>query len=434
MKIPQSPPSFDELFLEIVGSDQIFGITADIKPVDDKGRYLHWDEMRDRTPPDDVELRQWWFMTSMARRALRRELPLRSVDGAPFQFCNVERIQELVHRIEHYGDGQLTARHLVAPFVEEAVTSSQLAGATTSHQVASHMLVTGRTPADPDEQMIVRNFEAMEFAQKLSDHQLSPGEVLELQRILTADPDESDRNEGLRTAVDGLAGVTWGDGTPLHHPPEAEELPERLDALCRFANGEGTTGFIHPMVRAVIVHFCLAYDHPFTAGNGRTARALFYRSMMRENYSLARYISISAVLLKAPARYPRSYLLTETDSNDITYFVIHQLEVIERAVKSLHQHVEQEEAQTLDIERLLDGSPVLNGRQIQTVRDAVSDLSEQFTIHAQMKRHGVTYQTARTDLLALERHGLFSRQKVGRKFVFRPEPDLSSRLEKLGSD
>src|SRR5207253_2173184 len=106
--------------------------------------------------------------------------------------------------------------------------------------------------------------------------------------------------------------VYWHDGTLVHRPPNATELPDRLAAMCRFANGEATEGFIHPVVRAVIVHFWLAYDHPFADGNGRTARALFYRCMLNSGYWLTQYLSVSTILRKAPAKYVRSYLFAET--------------------------------------------------------------------------------------------------------------------------
>jgi hypothetical protein len=39
------------------------------------------------------------------------------------------------------------------------------------------------------------------------------------------------------------------------------------------------------------------------------------------------------------------------------------------------------------------------------------------------------HQSARTDLLNLVTRGLLERQVVGRKFIFRPDPDLARKLE-----
>ncbi|HEY0467031.1 MAG TPA: hypothetical protein VGC79_22670, partial [Polyangiaceae bacterium] len=171
--------------------------------------------------------------------------------------------------------------------------------------------------------------------------------------------------------------------------------------------------------------------HPFVDGNGRTARALFYRSMLAGGYWLTQYLTISSILKKAPAKYAKSYLYCETDDNDITYFVIYQLEVIRRAIDNLYEYLRRKVAETREIEAMLHGSPHLNHRQLVIVGDALRDPAEPFTVKAQQRRHGVTYESARSDLLGLEKLGLFSRRKVGKKYVFSAESDLGDRLRHL---
>ena len=144
------------------------------------------------------------------------------------------------------------------------------------------------------------------------------------------------------------------DGGVLHQPPPAEHLPARLQALCDFANGDSDDEdtFIHPVVRAILLHFWLAYDHPFEDGNGRTARVLFSWFMRTKGYWLVEYLSISKILREAPGQYNRAFLLTETDEGDTTYFLIHQLGVIERAIDELHKYLRRKVAEVRDVERL----------------------------------------------------------------------------------
>ena len=446
MKIPQRPPDLAELILQLGANyDRAIALTTWGRPVDAKGRYLHWEEMRSRTPPGDLTHREWWLATRLARNTIARDLPFRATDGMPFQIANVDAIWEMVHRIDQRASGQIVAgelvtnlrssdRYLVSSLVEEAITSSQLEGASTTRPVAKELLATGRRPRDRSEQMIANNYQAMLFAQDLADRPLSPTAVLDLHRLVTDgtldDPSDAGRLQG---PDDERIAVYWEDDTLLHRPPPAGELPDRLDALCRFANGELGEGFVHPVVRAIVVHFWIAYDHPFADGNGRTARVLFYWTMLREGYWLAQYLSISAILRNAPVQYARSYLYTETDGNDLTYFVIYQLQVIERAIASLHEYLARKVAETREIEALLHGSPVLNHRQLAVVRDALGDPGEPFTIAAQARRHRVANESARADLRGLEKLGLLSKQRVGNKFVFRPVPDLGHRLRRLGS-
>jgi Fic family protein len=443
MRKPQAPPPIEDLVAAASRSSNLSNVMLASSPLDPKGRYLHWDEMRNRTPPDSLSHDEWWLGTALARRSISRDLPLLATDGRPFRFSNVDPIQEMVHRIDQQASGQILAddlvtnlrssdRYLVSSLVEEAITSSQLEGASTTRQVAKELLATGRRPRDRSEQMIANNFRAMLFAQDLSPDPLTPQAVLELHRIVTEDAIDDPADAGrLQAPGEERIGVYWDD-VLLHRPPDAGELPERLRAMCAFANGDTPDGFVHPVVRSIILHFWLAYDHPFVDGNGRTARALFYWSMLNHGYWLAQYLSVSSILRKAPSKYARSYLLTETDDNDITYFVIYQLRILERALDSLRDYLARKIAETREIESLLHGSPHLNHRQMLVVRDALRDPAEPFTIAAQSRRNRVTYQSARTDLLGLEEMGLLVKQKVGKKFVFRSAPDFAERLRSLG--
>jgi Fic family protein len=443
VKIPQSPPSPQDLVADLGGDTKALLqlVSNPGSAVDSKGRYMHWDDMRSHTPPEGLTHRQWWLSTSTARRAVSRPLPLVSVTGRQFRFSNIDSIQETVHRIDQQASGRIVAddvvtnlrssdRYLISSLAEEAITSSQLEGASTTRRVAKEMLATGRKPRDQSEQMIFNNFRAMMVAQDLADERLTPAEVLRLHRVLTEETLDSCGR--LQTDDDNRIAVFWHNNTLLHRPPPALELPQRLEEMCRFANGESPEGFTHPVVRAIILHFWLAYDHPFEDGNGRTARALFYWAMLHNDYWLTQYLSVSAILRKAPAQYARSFLLTETDDCDITYFVIYQLHIIERAIKSLYEYLGRKITETREIERLLHGSTRLNQRQLRIVRDALRDPGEPFTFAAQARRNAVAHQTARTDMLDMEGLGLLTRTREGKKFVFFAPLDLPKRLRYLG--
>ena len=140
------------------------------------------------------------------------------------------------------------------------------------------------------------------------------------------------------------------EGEIYHVPPPVEQLEERLEMMCAFANAD-MPGFIHPAVRSIILHFWLAYDHPFVDGNGRTARALFYWSMLRHGYWLFEFISISSVINKARGRYASSFLLSESDDNDLTYFLLAQVTVIQQAITNLHAYLERKAGEVGALQR-----------------------------------------------------------------------------------
>jgi Fic family protein len=188
---------------------------------------------------------------------------------------------------------------------------------------------------------------------------------------------------------------------------------------------------VHPVIRSIILHFWLAYDHPFVDGNGRVARALFYWSMLRHHYWLFEFISISQIIRKAPIKYARSFLYTETDDNDLTYFILYQLEVIRHAINELHEYIKRRTEKLRAIELELRGMAALNHRQRALVSHALRHPHYQYTIRSHQISHNVVYQTARTDLLDLERRGLLTSRKIGKTWYFTPVSDIEEKLARL---
>lgn len=327
-------------------------------------------------------------------------------------------------------DSQARDRYLVNSLTEEAIRSSQLEGATTSRLVAKELLRSGREPRDRSERMIYNNYLALQYMRTEMEGPLSPASVLELHRILTEGTLDDPSAAGRAQTEDEERVVVMDrdGGRVLHRPPGAGALPARMQALCDFANEEDSESFVHPVVRAILLHFWLAYDHPFVDGNGRTARILFFWLMRRHRYWLVEYLPISRIIQQAPAQYGRAFLETETDGGDTTYFLLHQLGVIEKAIEELHEYLARKADEIREVEELIHGGG-FNNRQLTILSDALRhpDRSYTFGEHAQASR--VTHETARADLTGLVERGLLLRRKVGREYRFEAAPDLPERLK-----
>lgn len=432
--------------MDTKGADRLMELySADVRP-DPKGKYSHWDKLRHITPPEGLNTEEWWFLIKQARRALYKPLPHTDKRGDPFRYGQPDAVLSLLHQITRDASGiiqssevvtnpQTKDTYLINSLIEEAITSSQLEGAATTRKVAKEMLRQNRKPKNNSERMIVNNYHGMQFVNEIKNDALSPGMVLELHKILTTGTLENiDAAGRLRTTDDIYVGDSR-DATTLHVPPRANELQARLENLCQFANDQQATGFMHPVVKAILLHFILAYDHPFEDGNGRTARALFYWCMLNQGYWLIEFISISRILKEAPAQYSRSYLHTETDDNDVTYFIVHQLEVIVRAIQDLFTYLERKAKEIRTVENILKKSPMLqdllNHRQIGLLNRALKKPHSVFYVESHRSSHNVTYQTARTDLLKLEELGLLEKHKSGKAFVFMVPEKLKIRFETL---
>jgi len=428
MKIPVTPkPLFDLLAQETEQLSKVFSTSVGPVPT---GKYLHWDNLRHRAPPDGLTSEQWWLAVRFARFGLQRNLPLQDKYGTPFTFNMPPLVTEHLHEIDSRGSGRIAmpsevysaetkTRFLVSSLIEEAITSSQLEGASTTRKKAMEMFRSGKRPTNKSEQMIFNNLRGMEFIRQNQDEPLTPELVLAIHTEMMQDTIE-DRDLGrLQTLDDERVNVISNTTqTVVHEPPPADQLPDRLQAMCDFANGEHETEFLHPVIRAIVLHFWLAYDHPFEDGNGRTARALFYWSMLNSGYWIFEFISISSILRDASSQYARAYLYTETDENDATYFVVHQLQVINMALQALERYLEKKTREVRQAEKLLQGIGWLNYRQLALLSHALRKPHADFTINSHKVSHRVAYATARADLLSLVKIGLLEQRTIGNAMHF----------------
>lgn len=450
MRIPLTPPDFKETIDKIINEspERFQRILGTGIPPEPKGNYYHWDKLRHlKSPPNKLTNEEWWLALKWARRSLYQTIPHKSIDGTNFVFGETNTVRRLLHEIDMHGGGELKASaqvanpssrdsYLINSLIEEAITSSQLEGAATTRKVAKDMLREKRKPRDRSEKMIVNNYLAMEYIKEIANEDLTPGLVLELQKILTEDTlDNTDAVGAWRYNDDVYVGDVR-DSTVIFVPPTYKEIPNRIESICSFANDENTSGFTHPVLKAILLHFLLAYDHPFEDGNGRTARALFYWSMLKQKYWTMEFVSISRILKKSPAKYMRSYLYTETDENDTTYFILHQLQVILHAIQELLEYLKRKSDEHKEIEDIFRRSVkphnALNQRQIAVLNRALKKPDSIFTIVSHRGSHRITYQTARTDLLGLSELGLLEKSKRGNAFIFIPSNNLREQLMNIG--
>lgn len=416
--------------------------------VDNKKRYTHWDKLRHLPPPQGLTSEQWWLSIKAARRHLFKRLPFIDKYGEPFQYAIIDSIHREFHWLDRYSAGTIRANeaitnsqtrntYLIRSLIEEAINSSQLEGASTTRDEAREMIRQDRPPRDKSEQMILNNYHAMQFIRDIKDEPLTPSIVFELHRILTLKTLDEPEVGRFRSEQEDIHVVDRTTQTYLHTPPAADQLSGRLQALCDFANRDTSAnpdeGFLHPVIKAIVLHFMLAYDHPFCDGNGRTARALFYWSMARQGYWLMEFVSISRVIKQAPVQYGKAFLFTETDDNDLTYFLIHQLEVIHQAINDLHSFLDEKMQGVQEAQRLLFDNPRLrdrlNFRQLALLRHALKHPRFSYVIEEHQRSHGISYDVARKDLLQMaEELNLLVKTRQGRRYFFVVPNNLEQRI------
>lgn len=399
--------------------------------------YMHWHKLRYYRPmPEGVSPEKVWLFLKLGRESNKKNVPYLDKNNNPFSYWVPDSLLKILHEIDlDVGGTIITDRpgspppkeeYIVSSLMEEAIASSQLEGATTTRQAAKEMLRSGRKPKDRSEQMILNNWESMKYIRTNRNQKFTPERLLQLHSILTIDtltnPEEAGR---YRTSDDII--VEYNDQT-VHKPPLASELKERVESLCNFANHDDEKNWIHPVLKAAIIHFRLAYDHPFTDGNGRTARQLMYWYLLSRKYFLFEYLAISKYFIQSPCRYVRSYLETETDGNDLTYFLLFNLRAIRRAILELRKYIIRKQKEVASANESLKSLKGLNARQKILLHYAIGHPTNMYTFETHKSRHAIVYQTARNDLLSLVKKGFLEKERQGKEFVFFPTRKIMNKL------
>lgn len=434
------PPAWHERLPAILqllksGSAELGGLVA---AADSGDGYRPWRSFRHHQPlPDELTPEDAWAWVKLSRRGAARDLPLLlDKSGAPFWMCASDPLLAATHRIDtreelwrglhRAGEGpdsEVSYQLLAA--IEEAHHSGAIEGAVTTRRQSRDLIRTDRQPRDRSERMVLNNFRAIRRLDEWADAPLTPGRIVEIQGVVAEGTLDDPEDEGCLRQDDSVHVEDRSTGEVVFVPPPAAELRERLERLCRFANEGGSDDvFVHPVVRAILLHHQLAYDHPFVDGNGRTARTLFMWSILRAGYDWFRSLSLSRAVHRARDRYYRAFLDVQQDEGDVTYFVRQQLRCIEQEIAHLGSFLERRARLSRwlrDVERL---SAPLNTRQLALVEHALEHPDETYTAKGHLQVHGVSQPTAWKDLTTLVELGLLAEGPGRRPKTYHPTDRL----------
>jgi Fic family protein len=444
----RTDPVFD-LLMKSPHKERLPDYLALLKPLDDQGRYLPFNELRYRWAPG-LDSRVCWALVKKARTAQYScLLPL----GEPVQWGNfllTPLAQKAISAVDRqtttaaleYMTSQIGERahfsYLLNDLIEdEAISSSQLEGAATTTRAAKDMLKRHRLPRTPDERMVIGNYQMMNFAWEQRYEPLSVELITAMHRVGVEGIDDAQYSPGEFRGNDDVV-VQDGEGNTVHTPPPAAGLVSRLQVLSKWINRShndiNREDYLHPLVKGIALHFALGYEHPFRDGNGRVARALFYWFMFKNDFSAFRYIAISVLLRNAPVKYGRSYLNTEADELDLTYFIDFQCSVILRAVSGFTEVYRKSLAHAEHFDRWLMASGFfdqLTEKQRAVYQVAKSGMAKEFTAVNVKENLDCSYNTASSTLNGLVDLKVFEKRKMGREWVFflRTAPVASSIME-----
>ena len=396
--------------------------------------YYYWDKVKYHTPKG-IAPEDFWAAVKYLRKSNYKLYPFYTCELSLFE---TNKMQEILHNIDMNFGGVLASSsiipdknkqyYLLSSIMEEAIASSQMEGASTTRKVAKEMLRKQAKPKDKSQQMILNNYNTIRYLSAHKEQGLTPELLLNIHKQITENTLDNPEDEGRFRTDDNIFVVNGITGEVAHDPPSYKQIEDSIIQLCIFINEDKT--FIHPIIKAIILHFMISYLHPFVDGNGRTARSLFYWYMLKKGYWLTEYLSISRIIYKSKTQYEKAFLYTEHDEFDLGYFVNYNLKVFNEAFEELKIYLERKSKENAAI--LEYRIPGLNERQIQIVKICEKKPNSMFTSKDLETRFNVSVKTLRSDLEGLVFVGLMETVPLNKRLTgYTRSKNFETRLEEI---
>ena len=435
----ERPPKFsnDEIARLMFDKSQSESLNSLVDKINDN--YEYWDSVKYKPLPDGCKSSQELWLRTKASRILTTVYPWPKYN---LLFGLTNRMQRMCHEFDlNFGGtwesrsmipGESRERYLVSSLMEEAIYSSMMEGAVTTRKVAKDMLRRKITPKDKTQQMIHNNYQTIQFIVANKYNALNPELVLHIHQLMTEKTLDNQDDAGRLRTNDNVVVENGITHEIVHRPPTYKVLPEFINDLCDYFNETDAKVFVHPIIKGIIIHYMLAYMHPFVDGNGRTARALFYWYMLKERYWLTEYMSISRVIAKSKKSYEKAFQYVVADDHDLGYFIFYNLRVLEQAFKQLQEYIKRKQEERAAANIFLQIGDI-NERQAQILKMFLDNPKGAITVRDLQDKFMISPTTAKTDITGLLQRGLLAEiafNKVKRGYIKGDQFDnLVSELE-----
>lgn len=257
------------------------------------------------------------------------ELPLNDFDGECIVFLegvtqvslSAVRILLTPQRSDHLFGAKAMEDEILSTFRIEQIN-------TTRDSV--RRVLAGHSPRNEDEHRVYGMKRGLEFIADPS-HTITEENLYRLYQMTIGEflPEEDQLLPGNRYRYDAVYVV----GAKVEHTGlPCSKLPEYMTALIKFAQEDSET---NALLKAAILHFYLAYLHPYFDGNGRMARLLHLWYLVQQGYSSALFVPLSRYVEESRNRYYNAFSLVERNQEisgivDLTPFLTYFIEQVYR--------------------------------------------------------------------------------------------------------
>lgn len=236
-------------------------------------------------------------------------------------------LDELAHISPKYAKLLLAHQHsedcfAAAAMEDEILSTFEIENINTSRE-SIRKILSGYAPKDESEERIYGMKKGLEF---ISDYhnEINEENLYRLYQTAIGNylDSETQLPQGCKYRNDAVYVV---GGKQVHEGLSHELIPEYMSKFISFINTETD---IDDLAKAAIIHFYLAYIHPYFDGNGRMARLLQLWYMVQRGYAAAMFVSMSAQIRKTRSLYYKAYRQIEENAKisaciDVTPFVLY---------------------------------------------------------------------------------------------------------------
>ncbi|UYG93172.1 Fic family protein [Cytobacillus firmus] len=391
-------------------------------------RYLNKPEILYRVQHEFLQIRaNIWEEILEKRKMAGRKVPLKDQNGDFFWYMTTPPLEANLHNIDFVAKDKL--ENLVSEkiqndivmesIIDEAFYSSVIEGAFSTKKRTKE-LVQKKDPKNKSEKMILNNYNALMFILENLDKELDEDILIQLHKIITVDTlDDDEISEKYRDDMVYVMSENASAIEPIYVAPKPEDVQGMMDDLFSFIQDESKENYIHPVIKAWIIHFYFVYIHPFFDGNGRVARAISYMYLLKKGYAFFKFFSITSVLNRKTKKYYKAIKDSEDYGSDLTYFISSYSEITNESLTEVIERLYNEVQHEILLEQLESDEIILNERQKKFLSFMKKKESNICTINEYQKRNKVSYETARRDMNELQELGIFKKAKKGKKFIFK---------------
>lgn len=338
---------------------------------------------------------------------------LNSIDKK-FWYFPSDAINKKIHHVESAGNrlfdriethSSFKREFLANAVVEEAVTSAIYEGANSTRSKAKALIASGETPKSKDEWMLINNYLAMKWIKDNSTLPVSNGLTLKIHEIVSRNTLEGDDANFCGKFRDDVVYV--GNHQGVAHMKVEEALNEVIELTTNHQR------FLHGLIKGILLHYFIAYIHPFFDGNGRTARTLFYFKSIKNDLKFVELLSVSANLKEHGKRYEKSFDLVKEHELDMTYFIDFCLDSLITALGKVEKKVNY----LIEISSLIEKDGI-NSNQVLLLQKMALNKYRATSIEEYAAEIEKSREIARRELKDLLKKGYLKEEKKGKKFVY----------------